>query len=466
VSGCSDEKVVAPNPSDSPNDAAIAVDPEAIAMELVSRAGWEVDAEAGLPGGMTVSGGTGLVLTSERQVIVDDIVHYSFLVSVGPGPYDVIGLHRVVREKKPGTPIKTKENVFLQHGDAVGFVKFIFGFAAPSVPDEHAVAVFLAQNDVDVWGIDQSWALIPSGVSDFSFMADWGLNRVIPDLQTGLGVARACRARTGSGYGKMILLGYSSGAIFGYSYMDMETQLPPGLRHVGAYIPVDAPFKFADESNRQMACADVEFMEGMLGAGMYQFDIPFATIGILAQTDPYGVSPILPDYTNLQTALLFGASTYLFYVYPPLWHYFAGVYDEAGVPTGLQYTPVPWMLDFLTTASPYEATRFIYDYSVLWCEEEDSPYDDHVSEITVPLLYVGAYGGMGEWGNYSTTLVGSSDVSILMVSLHPAEEIALDFGHIDLFTAENAPSLVWQPMYNWIKAHTEHGQGKGDITME
>lgn len=77
----------------------------------------------------------------------------------------------------------------------------------------------------------------------------------------------------------------------------------------------------------------------------------------------------------------------------------------------------------------------------------------------MPLFYVGAYGGQGEAGNYSTTLVGSTDVSILMVSLHPAEEIALDFGHVDLFTADNAPSLVWTPVLNWIVAHTQGGPG-------
>jgi hypothetical protein len=140
VSGCSDERTVAPDPSDSPNHSAVTVDPEAVAMELVSRAGWEVTADENLPAkfkDLQAAAPVGNILTVERQVIVDDIVHYSFQVRVGPGPYDVIGLHRVVKEKQSGKPIKAKETVFLQHGDAIGFVKFIFGAAAPSVPDDH-----------------------------------------------------------------------------------------------------------------------------------------------------------------------------------------------------------------------------------------------------------------------------------------------------------------------------------------
>lgn len=313
-----------------------------------------MDPEAELSGGLEAASDAGYVLTSERQVIVGDIVHYSFTVRVGSGPYDVIGIHRVVKENKPGTPIKTKRNIFLQHGDGVGFVKFIFGAAAPSVPDDHAVAVFLAQNDVDVWGIDQAWALVPYGVSDFSFMADWGVGRTIADLRTGLGVARQSRAMTGSGYGKMNLLGYSSGAVLGYAYLDMETQLPPGLRHVGGYIPVDAPLKFNTEYEREMACGEAQFAKDELAAGNYQTNIFFGILGELAQTDPDGESPIVPDVTNLQAALLLGTSTYLFFPYPPSWHYWAGTFDADGMPTGLQYTTVPGMLDFLVTASPYE----------------------------------------------------------------------------------------------------------------
>ena len=44
-----------------------------------------------------------------------------------------------------------------------------------------------------------------------------------------------------------------------------------------------------------------------------------------------------------------------------------------------------------------------------------------------------------------------SRVSIL--HLHPPEEAVLDFAHVDLFIADNAPEIVWRPILNWMKAH-------------
>jgi hypothetical protein len=120
---------------------------------------------------------------------------------------------------------------------------------------------------------------------------------------------------------------------------------------------------------------------------------------------------------------------------------------------------VQGFLDFITSASPYQPCKFYYDYVNLLCDEADSPFDDHLGEIRVPVLCIAPAGGLGQADIYSTTLLGSTDVSVLFIQLHPAEEVTLDFGHIDLFTAENAPSLVWAPMLHWIVAHTQGGSG-------
>ena len=77
------------------------------------------------------------------------------------------------------------------------------------------------------------------------------------------------------------------------------------------------------------------------------------------------------------------------------------------------------------------------------------PYDDRLAEV--PVLYVGAEGGLGRYGVYSTTLLGSTDVTTHVVSLSP--EQSLDFGHADLLWAENAPRVVWGPIYEWLRAH-------------
>jgi hypothetical protein len=66
---------------------------------------------------------------------------------------------------------------------------------------------------------------------------------------------------------------------------------------------------------------------------------------------------------------------------------------------------------------------------------------------------VGAGGGFGDLGIYTTTLLGSDDVSTLVVSLQPSELRLFDFGHADLFQADDAPDLVWVPILAWLQSH-------------
>ena len=44
----------------------------------------------------------------------------------------------------------------------------------------------------------------------------------------------------------------------------------------------------------------------------------------------------------------------------------------------------------------------------------------------------------------------NSDISTLTIELYPPEDVALDFGHVDIFTADTAPQLVWQPVLEWV----------------
>ena len=59
----------------------------------------------------------------------------------------------------------------------------------------------------------------------------------------------------------------------------------------------------------------------------------------------------------------------------------------------------------------------------------------------------------GEFGVYSTSLLGSTDVTALVVNKVPAAQRVIDFGHADLFLANDAQALVWQPILSWLQAH-------------
>ena len=466
VIGCQHDPISEPDVPDNGNLSSADLDAELMAGEIMALSGWEYDPEVALPGEMT--GGDdkllGWILDWSREELAGDVAHYSFLIRTGPGEYDRIMVHRVVKEHRPYRPIRTRHNIFLQHGDAVGFVKFLYGPAAPSVPDDHAAAIYLAQNDVDVWGIDQNWVLVPGETSDFSFMQDWGLDNQIANLRTGLAVARFTRLFTGNGFRKMNLLGYSSGGMTGYAYLNDEATMPRGHRHVKGFVCADMLFKFApeDEVYRQNMCDDVDFQRGRLESGEFGEPIPFVPIGELAALDPDGDSPFIEGFTNLQTALFFGAATFDVWPFNPWWHYFGGIFDpETGLPVDLHFTSIDGMTDFMRTGCSWEALRFIYEYEQIMCDEEDVPWDDHIAQVTVPLLLLEPAGGLGSSGRYTLDLFGSTDVQIATASLLPPEQIIEDFGHIDMWTAPEAVDLVWEPLLDWI---VDHNGGGGGVT--
>ncbi len=68
---------------------------------------------------------------------------------------------------------------------------------------------------------------------------------------------------------------------------------------------------------------------------------------------------------------------------------------------------------------------------------------------------------MGESNNYTLTLLGSTDVTIVSRRLTPPVDLALEFGHIDLWTADIAPhiakDMLWAPMLDWVLDHSPQG---------
>jgi hypothetical protein len=200
-----------------------------------------------------------------------------------------------------------------------------------------------------------------------------------------------------------------------------------------------------------------------LAAGIYAYSSSvLVQLGQLAITDPNGESPIFgPPYTNLDASLTVGAATYQLNgptFFAEFYHFVGGTFpggDIWGIPDGLVYTSIPEWNNFLASASPFEAVRMEHDTYTISCGASSTPFDNHLNDITVPVLYVGAGGGFGRNGLYTLTLLGSQDVSSLIVSFYPPEQAAFDFGHADLFYAQDADDLVWSPIYQWLSRHVE-----------
>lgn len=387
----------------------------------------------------------------ERRALTANVAEYSFKVRVDYGPYGEIGLHRVVKESAPNVPIRASRAIFLTHGD-------IWNFRAAFLTGAKPLPVYLAENGIDVWGIDLRWTSVPASVTDFTFMKKWGITQDASDLGVGIAAARFTRALTGSGYGKVFLLGWSRGGQIGYAYLNGESQVPSAFQQVRGFIPVDIYLKTDVPSLQNAACVRQQATEAQLAAGNYASTngVLISTLGSLAASNPTGPSILDPNLTNRQAGLLVGEATFTFFpgVEPaPFYHFTGGTFDANGVPSGLLYSNENILYSFEQVASPYEPNKLLADADKATCGQMNVTFDDHLDDITLPVFYVGAGGGFGELGIYTTTLLGSSDVTSLVVHKTPPAARIADYGHADLFLANDAQTLVWQPILSWLQTH-------------
>ncbi len=390
----------------------------------------------------------------QRTVVHGDIVHYRYDVKVGPGQYDRIRLHRVVKEVFPYRPIHTVDGILLLAGSPNYFEAMFMVPSISKVPAwNQAMAIYLAENNIDVWGMDYRWALVPAETTDFNFMKDWGLERDVRDAETALSLARQIRLATGQEFGQLNLLGFSWGGLVGYTVVGEETQKPRGLRDVKGLIPLDIGMKLEDENYRAISCGYAAADQANLDAGIYSDDsgLFLKSLSEVALSAPDDPSENIPGTTNYQAALLFGADPEL--LNGQFWHFVGGVFDENGLPTQLRFTKDRVWLDVLENIPPHYPMKGDLDGDVMFCGQTPVPFVQHLGQIEVPILLVGAQGGFGKTSYYTLGLTASRDVTKVLVQLLPDDQRTLDFGHADTVLATNAETLVWKPILNWLVAH-------------
>jgi hypothetical protein len=225
---------------------------------------------------------------------------------------------------------------------------------------------------------------------------------------------------------------------------------------VQGFIPVDIYLKSDDPQLRAFACQREQNTEAAIAAG--QIGNPtgslVSVLGMLAVADPSGTSFLNPALTNRQAGLLVGEATFTLQggLEPaPFYHFTGGVFDGFGAPAGLSYSNETDLFAFEQQSAPYQPNLELADADAATCGTTDVLFDDHLGDITVPVLYIGAAGGFGATGLYTTTLLGSTDVTSLVVSKDTPR--LFDYGHADLFLANDAQELVWEPLLAWVGAH-------------
>ena len=66
--------------------------------------------------------------------------------------------------------------------------------------------------------------------------------------------------------------------------------------------------------------------------------------------------------------------------------------------------------DLVGHVPPHFPMQADWDTDALFCGAAEISFDNHLQGIAVPILYVGAAGGFGTYGYYTTTLTASTEV--------------------------------------------------------
>ena len=284
-------------------------------------------------------------------------------------------------------------------------------------------------------------------------MKDWGLERDAQDAEIALTLAREIRFATGQGIGQLNLLGFSWGGMIGYTVAGEETQRPRFLRNIKGLIPLDIGMKLEDENDREVDCGFAVMDQANLDAGIYSDDsgLFLKALSDVALSAPDDPSQNIPGMTNLQAALLFGADPEL--LNGQFWHLVGGYLDENGIPSHLRYTNDRVLLDVMQNIPPHYPMKGDLDGDAMLCGEAPVPFVEHIGQIEIPILFVGAQGGFGKTGYYTVGLTASKDITKVLVQLLPDDERKQDFGHAYTVLATNAETLVWKPILDWLVAH-------------
>jgi len=395
-----------------------------------------------------------LVQQAERQILVDNIAYYQFVVSVGPGQHDKIRIHRVVKERAPYQPMNVHQAVMFFPGEPTYFATlYIEPLIDKKIAGDRSIAIYLAEHDIDVWGMDYRWALVPENTTDFTFIKDWGAERDVQDGEIALTIARMMRSTLRQPAGPMFISGLSYGAQINYGIASDDLLLPPELRNVKGIIPLDCAVAFKEL--QAVDCTTAAQVKATIDSGNYYSDNrSMWQMGALALSHPNWTSPFDPTVDNYVFALEVAE-------YPELtqipWHFMGGSFDpDTGLPTGLNFTEERLWFELLKyNEPPYYPLRLDYETAAADCGQgfPDVAFASHIRQINVPIFLVEAIGGFGHSAGYNTTLTQSNDVNILTVQALPNGMEASDYGHADLLTARDADTRVWRPILDWIVAH-------------
>lgn len=394
-----------------------------------------------------------------RKLAVDpSIRHYTWVRTVGEGPYDKIRVHRYVREThnkdlRPERPAPNKRKVLFVINGTWG--------QEGSEPLEEFDSYFFPDNGYDLWTLDFRTAFIPNLAYDqfdeygeaegLMSTADWTYAAFREDIKQAVDFAKKT-ARTD----KVFLAGRSRGGAQAFIYAAKYEKdikgiigLDGGPLYRGEENPAQQRPKAAYQGALTALASGASGLDLLSQVGNYENGRLVGTLpNVESQVGeplpsvmelPFGPPPDGSDITNLADLLAY--QTY--YLGPP--GSVTNVYSPYPSGSGETYMNKDTLKVGLSNYSRYWPfvqnleSSFLTGYA-------DNPYLDYddTQDVTVPVMhFVGdfscpAASCLSQTRSYSTS---SDDFTIKHLP---------GFGHLDVYYGTHSAEEIKQPMLEWM----------------
>jgi pimeloyl-ACP methyl ester carboxylesterase len=359
------------------------------------------------------------------------------------GPYDKIGLHRLVK-----TGITTKGAVFLLGGIYGSGEQLISNPPQSNYSNDESsnTAVYWANRGFDVYSIDYRAHFLPSTMNATqasSTAANWGWDVYISDLKESVD-----KAKTVSGNTKIYLAAMSLGGNVAMYYASEYWK--QDLRGIILLDGSENTIKFSPTTNTVNVTSGLNANAGGLaleyprtpGPSPYPSGILFAYQNAIQNPGapaewPQGtpLQPTINPLTNQPWTNITEWFAYQWYsshysnIYGGYGNLTVNIQRSAGAD---RYFPFRLLIE--TTA--------MHDWNN--CPFLAYDFDDHYNEINLPVLGFrsGLY-GIPTWGNFTNGLATSDFTQITLPN----------YGHLDVFTGIYLARDVSEPAYQWMVNH-------------
>jgi len=359
------------------------------------------------------------------------------------GPYDKIGLHRLVK-----MGITPKGVVFMLPGAYGSGEQLVSNPPTDSYTKTENISncIYWANRGLDVYALDYRRHFIPANFnsSQLSFMADWGQDQFISDMKEAID-----KAKEVSGSSKLFLAGQSLGGAFALYYASKYWQqdlnglilLDPALNStpVKPNVQTNSYNLTADANkiktygnwsweNPQASSTPSPFNPGYLSLVQFAVQNPGAPAQYLNGTLITTINPRTnKTWTNITEWFEYGGRA--------MWNTYGG------------YSDITINMNFLAQGERYLPTRIGLDTAAFndWTISPYHSYDylAHMKEVNVPVLaFRSALLGIPAYGNVINRMATTDFTSIILTN----------YSHADVFQGTYSARDVSQPALDWMRS--------------